>query len=201
MFQYLENLICNLNVQFFEYVKIWKRNASYNKINLKKKLVKDINLENNLIETIYAYQSFLLQETANLELSLKEQTTNSKIYTRIKTPDSIRYKIENYTNNKPEKGNIPICKCLNDIFGIRIIHENDIDINQIKKFFVEKNLKLKCIDSSNGVYKAVHIYFVNTNYDFPWELQIWKKEDEQTNINSHAKFKQYYTKWVTGRRI
>ena len=33
--------------------------ALYNKINLRKKSVKDINTENNILEAIYAYQSFL----------------------------------------------------------------------------------------------------------------------------------------------
>lgn len=33
------------------------------------------------------------------------------------------------------------------------------------------------------------------NYDFPWELQIWNPEDEQSNKKSHEKYKQGYTTW------
>lgn len=103
----------------------------YKKINLKKKSVKDINTENNILETIYAYQSFLSKKTVDLELSLKQRTADSKIYTRIKTLDSIKYKIEHYINDKPEKGGVSICKCLNDIFGIRIVQQTGSSVEQI----------------------------------------------------------------------
>ena len=33
------------------------------------------------------------------------------------------------------------------------------------------------------------------NFNFQWELQIWNKEDEMNNINSHEKYKQDYIKW------
>lgn len=196
----LENLICNINTRFLEYGKLWEMDDLYKKINLKKKSVKDINTENNILETIYAYQSFLSKKTVDLELSLKQQTADSKIYTRIKTLDSIKYKIEHYINDKPEKGGVPICKCLNDIFGIRIVQQTGSSVEQIKDFLGKKGFKFKCIDSSKGLYKAIHVYFLNTNYDFQWELQIWKEEDRKTNVDSHAQHKQYYTKWITGRR-
>lgn len=55
---------------------------------------------------------------------------------------------------------------------------------------------VKVHNSSKGDYQAIHIYFQNGNNKyFPWELQIWRKKDEQTNIESHAKHKQAYTKW------
>lgn len=34
-----------------------------------------------------------------------------------------------------------------------------------------------------------------TNNLFPWELQIWKKEDEENNLISHKMYKQDYTSW------
>lgn len=123
---------------------------------------------------------------------------HSKIFKRVKTPDSIINKIDKYVN-KNEKGKIPICKCLNDIFGIRIVQDADTDIEEIKIFLNKKVKKFKCIDSSKGSYKATHVYFINTNYDFQWELQIWKIEDEINNINSHALHKQNYTEWFQGR--
>ena len=33
------------------------------------------------------------------------------------------------------------------------------------------------------------------NFNCQWELQIWNKEDEMNNINSHEKYKQDYIKW------
>ena len=35
----------------------------------------------------------------------------------------------------------------------------------------------------------------NENYKNQWELQIWNKEDEERNINSHKIYKQDYTRW------
>ena len=54
---------------------------------------------------------------------------------------------------------------------------------------------MKCIDSSKKAYKATHIYFKQDNWNFQWELQIWNKENEINNINSHEKYKQGYVKW------
>lgn len=50
------------------------------------------------------------------------------INTRVKTHNSIEYKIENYRSNH-EDGKIPINKCLNDLYGIRIILSEDISKN------------------------------------------------------------------------
>lgn len=53
------------------------------------------------------------------------------------------------------------------------------------------------MDSSKkeGNYKAIHVYFNKDNYAFPWELQIWNKQDEENNLESHKKYKQDYIKW------
>lgn len=57
---------------------------------------------------------------------------------------------------------------------------------------------MKCIDASKSVgYTAAHIYFSNNNYEFPWELQIWRAADETNNIELHKIYKQDYTKWET----
>lgn len=55
--------------------------------------------------------------------------------------------------------------------------------------------KYRCIDSSKGDYKAVHIYFKESNQAFPWELQIWNKCDVERNFASHKEYKQAYTIW------
>lgn len=45
--------------------------------------------------------------------------------------------------------------------------------------FVEKDVKFgECYD-----------------YKFQWELQLWDKEHEKINLESHARYKQDYTKW------
>ncbi len=80
-------------------------------------------------------------------------------------------------------------------FGIRIILNEELSINEIIEFVHSKYPNLKVIDSSKGEYKATHIYFRDGNYNFQWELQIWNKCDEATNIESHRKYKQEYVKW------
>ena len=73
----------------------------------------------------------LLSEYENLNLK-------NKIEKRVKAQNSIQYKIDKYTlkNN----GEIPINKCLNDIYGTRIILNKEIEYDLIKKF-VEKNFQ------------------------------------------------------------
>ena len=96
---------------------------------------------------------------------------------------------------KNDNGEIPINKCLNDIYGVRIILEENVEYNRIQKFIKDNFLNLKCIDASKEQYKAIHIYFKKDNYSFPWELQIWNKSEEQSNKISHKNYKQEYTKW------
>ncbi len=65
----------------------------------------------------------------------------------------------------------------------------------IMKLVKEKYNNIKCISSIRGEYKAIHLYFKEDNFSFPWELQIWNKCDESANILSHAKYKQQYVEW------
>lgn len=44
-------------------------------------------------------------------------------------------------------------------------------------------------------YIASHIYIMSVNQLFPWELQIWKKVNERSNLDSHKKYKQEYITW------
>ena len=121
-------------------------------------------------------------------------TKKAKVNARVKNRNSIEYKIKNYIENH-ENGKITINKCLNDLFGIRIICKDQIDFSQINHLVKEKYDKLKCIDSSKIEYKATHIYFKQSNFEFQWELQLWNEDDEINNIRSHEKYKQDYVIW------
>ncbi len=128
-------------------------------------------------------------------MDFKQFNTNeSKINIRTKAKNSIEYKIKNYIENH-EDGKVPINKCFNDLFGIRIICENTLTHNEILNLVNNKYTGLKCINSSKLNYKATHIYFKKNNFSFQWELQIWNKVDEISNINSHEKYKQDYVRW------
>lgn len=57
-------------------------------------------------------------------------TENAKVNIRTKAKNSIEYKIKNYIENH-ENGKVPINKCLNDLFGIRIICTKKIKMNKL----------------------------------------------------------------------
>ena len=77
-----------------------------------------------------------------------------------------------------------------------MIFTETINYEMINNFININFPKLKCIKSEKEEYTAIHIYFGNNdNKKFQWELQLWDKKHEQTNLKSHAKHKQDYTKW------
>ena len=127
--------------------------------------------------------------------SIQGLKLNSFVSCRVKALNSIQYKIENYKKTH-ENGKIPIKKCLNDLFGIRIIVEEKLEFDVVKNFITERFKSVKCILSDKGDYKAIHIYFGNDdNTKFRWELQLWNIKNANKNYESHAKYKQDYTKW------
>ena len=175
----------------------WEQSDLYESINQKNNLVIDINKNDNMLNTILNYRAFINDNNLDLKMAFNELNLNSEINTRVKAQNSIEYKINNYMTAKHEYGRIPINKCFNDLYGIRIIFEQDIDHNDIKEFIRNKYKgKLKCIDSSKEEgYIATHVYFKKDNYSFLWELQIWDKTHEKSNIALHEQYKQEYTKW------
>ena len=101
---------------------------------------------------------------------------------RIKAENSIQDKIRRYKTRK-EQGKIPIKKCLNDLFGVRLIGPGRLGKQELDQFLGEnlKHRKLSCKDSSKNGYRALHVYIMKDNLCFPWELQIWCNEDEENN--------------------
>lgn len=171
----------------------WSRDKAYNKINLKKNCIVKIQTDKLLRNLIRDYRDFLMRDEDIICFPLALNQFGH-ISTRIKLQNSIEYKIENYVLNH-ECGNVPINKCLNDLFGIRVIISEEISHDDIQIYIANKHSTLKCIDSSNGDYIATHVYFKDDNFSFPWELQIWKNSDKDRNLSSHKQYKQEYTKW------
>ena len=177
----------------------WQEDHPCNKVNLKKRCVNSITDGDDVWNAILKYSHFLKSCEKKLQKVLKQSISNIfDIYSRVKTEASIEDKIQRYKSKK-EKGQIPINKCLNDIYGIRIVMKDQITKEQIEKIVVNLKQKivvnLKLIDASKDEYKALHIYFRDGNFNFPWELQLWNKEDERSNKESHEKYKQGYLKW------
>ena len=191
----LEKLIDFIQLEYTIFSESWKNSKYYTKANLKNTLVKDIVKNNYLLDVVFNYREFINQNNIQLLMDFKEFSTSSEtVNIRTKTKNSIEYKIKRYTE-KDEGGEIPINKCLNDLFGIRLISNKLLEYKDILKLVKEKSENLKCIDSSKKDYVATHIYFKKDNYSFQWELQIWNKINEMDNIVSHEKYKQDYVRW------
>lgn len=197
MLEELEQLITLIQEEYDYMLIKWEQYELYERINQKKILVKDINDNNNILNSIFNYRTFINKNHLYLKMNFDALNLKSEINTRVKAQNSIEYKINNYMSSKHEFGMIPLNKCLNDLYGIRVIFEEDVEHSVIKNFINTKYRgKLKCIDSSKEEgYVATHLYFKKDNYSFSWELQIWDKSHEKTNIELHEQYKQEYTKW------
>ena len=196
MLEELDELIIFIRKEYNKLYEEWKKSNLCISVHQKSKLVKDINSDNNILNAIFNYRQFINEKHLALKLLFNELNIKSEINSRVKAQNSIEYKINNYMSEKHEYGKVPLNKCFNDLYGIRIIFDEMINFEDIKNF-VESRYKgkLKCYDASKRNYVATHMYFKKDNYSFQWELQIWDREHERTNIVSHEQYKQDYTKW------
>ena len=185
----LEQLIDFIQNEYMEFNKKWQKSDYYTKVNLKNNQVCNLLENEKMLNTILNYREFINENNVQLSFRFRQfNNEKAKVSTRAKTKNSIEYKIKNYIENH-EGGRVPINKCFNDLFGIRIIYTEKITNSEIKEYVENRFKNLKCIDSSK------HIYFKEDNFSFQWELQVWDKIDEINNINSHEKYKQDYVKW------
>lgn len=178
----------------------WEELHTENVLNLKRKQVKHIREDAEILNEIWNYRTLLNKETLMLTFALYSfEFPNSVVTSRVKAQNSIEYKIENYIRTH-EGGNIPIKKCINDLFGIRIVIDEEFSFENVKEYVKNNYPQYKCIDSSKSEYRATHIYFEKNNYSFPWELQVWSSFDEEKNYESHRKYKQEYTNWENNEK-
>ncbi len=182
------------------------------KLNLKKVLVKDIAEFDDIVfcflpkyyDYIQGYMYLLNDLTATIDFEYDYFDFDCR--TRVKQNESMVNKIIYYCVGKNEEGKVSLNKCLNDLFGLRIMIGNyDLEkiyekmcyyIDELKKNY---KYKLKISDASKKCYSAIHIYIYgreNDNCSFPWELQIWNLKDKTANEECHKKYKQQYTEWA-----
>ena len=190
----LKALIDYVQSVYDEITNIWQEQAIC-KINLKKSQVKDIDIDGKIYSTINEYVKLLNKQSSIVFIQLLS-ICSSQVTARVKAQNSIELKIQNYKTAKHEFGKVPINKCFNDLFGVRIILKNPLSYDEITAFIKQTyDDKYKCIDSSKLEYKATHLYFKQGNTNFQWELQIWNECDRENNLKSHKKYKQEYTTW------
>lgn len=178
----------------------WIRNQEI-KYNLKSKQIRHICSEKTTIDQKFLdYMNLYCNDLMMVQFSpvLIDLSNEYNLTTRIKHPDSRISKMLQYRFYKSEQGRVNLNKCLNDLFGLRII-VNDFEHNEQSVTYLNNlldNGDIKVHNSCKNEYKATHLYFNNGNNQFfPWELQIWDSADYETNMQSHAEHKQGYTKW------
>lgn len=194
VFDDLKTLIDYIQSVYTEVTSEWLRMAN-TKINLKKSRVADISIGGTIYKSIMEYVQLLNERSAGISLQLSS-VCSCQVTARVKAHNSIEYKIQNYKTDQHEFGKIPINKCVNDLFGVRIFLETPLTFDEIRTFVEDTYQgKYRCIDSSKFDYKAIHLYFRENNQSFPWELQIWDKCDADSNFASHKKYKQEYITW------
>ena len=194
----LKNII-NYAINYHdELTRKWFDTHGGQRYNFKRQYVTDINANaNGLSEYIFDYLFFLNGETIDFPIKICDCfASNYKISSRTKDISSVEYKIQSYSLR--DGGSYPIKKCLNDLFGFRVIHDGCWAFEKIEEFCSKgwSAEKIKCYDATKNGYMATHIYIYYNNYAFPWELQLWNRCDEESNIANHHIYKQEYTKWV-----
>jgi len=183
-FEKTERLVTEINKLHENYSIDYFETGKVEKINLSRTIAKIpishiLNYRLNLHESINDYL-------------LRTDLDDVKYYYRVKTSESIADKIKRFENNADQ---YPINNWLNDIFGCRII------LSEAEIFNIEE--ELDCWQEKYGLknwykrdkdgYKGIHIYFKNrSNFYFPWELQIWDKDNVETNIAAHQLHKRFF---------
>lgn len=170
---------------------------SPDKFNLKKTLVSDIQEDTPIYKHILHYHEYLSGFSAYFASRMSFRIGICQTAVRVKARNSIYYKIRGYKTERHGYGKVPINKCLNDLFGARIILPGTFLSEQIQAFVSEtfQEEGYRCYDSSKMEYRATHLYFRDGNFTFPWELQIWNACDAAANLASHKKYKQEYITW------
>lgn len=184
MLQDVERLIQEINhihevysVDYFESGKVDKINLSHtiSKVPLNHIL----NYRLNLHESINDYL---------IQADLK----GIEYFYRVKTSESIIDKIDRYSKREDQ---YPVNNWLNDIFGCRmILNQDELDLieDQLDGWQAKYHLK-NWYKRNADDYKGIHIYFKNqSNFFFPWELQLWNIEDVELNIKAHRLYKRQF---------
>ena len=119
---------------------------------------------NGLIETVIEYDRYLTN-LEELRVLSEYDSPGFIVNARIKAQNSILDKLDDYCTYSDHKGEVPVNKCFNDLFGIRIITDcQDLTYEDIEQcvrpydcLLIEDKSFSKGVSKEN--YIAVHIYF------------------------------------------
>lgn len=182
----VERLIFEINTIHKKYSEEYFESGKIAKVNLKHTFAKVP------VDEILKYR-LNLHESINDYLMVADVSDISYFY-RVKTSESILDKIECFTK-RPE--GYPVNSVLNDIFGARVILPTSVItevMNRLDDWKEEYGLKNWYLKDTED-YTGIHVYFKNrSNFYYPWELQIWDKNDISRNIESHKRHKRDFAR-------
>lgn len=188
--------------KIIEFLKMTQHNlnAEWDSLNFEHRNLKRKNISDVWFPTSDASNEFFLELCAYTKFiksnafPIFSEASSLHLRTRFKQQNSILAKLQKYISAK-EQGKVPIVKCINDLFGCRCVVSNENEYEdifwQLDTLFADDS-QVRVVRSCHGAYKAIHVYVQEYNYVFPWELQIWKEEDEISNELSHVQYKQEY---------
>lgn len=182
--QKVERLIDEINKVHKSYSVDYFETGKIEKINLSK------TISHVPLEHILKYR-LNLHESIN-DYLMKANLANIEYYYRVKTSESIHNKIKRYSNNEDR---YPVNNWLNDIFGCRILLiESEVkQVESVLDTWKETHGLKNWYKRDKDGYKGIHIYFKNqSNFYFPWELQIWDQKHVNSNISSHRNSKRLF---------
>lgn len=166
------------------------KKENVNTINFNSVQVYKISQDNATLAYIRKYINFINKQAALItpcfDYSLLDRT-------RVKDPLSVKQKLEAYCNKK-EKGRIKTHKCLNDLFGFRVVDDDPIECDLLTKelqALFPSEIIITNSSKPDG-YCAVHVYTPAANGHFKWELQIWDRRSYDKNISLHESHKRKY---------
>ncbi|MCL2406748.1 MAG: hypothetical protein FWC95_02340 [Defluviitaleaceae bacterium] len=180
----VERLINIINDVHLQYSQDYFETGKVEKVNLSKTSVPT--------EHILKYR-LNLHESIN-DYLISQDLDNITYYYRVKTSESILDKIDRYSRNMDK---YPINNWMNDIFGARMILSTDemMHVQGLLDGWQESYGLKNWYFRDKDDYRGLHIYFKNkSNFYFPWELQLWDKNDVDLNIKIHRLAKRNFIK-------
>lgn len=185
-------------------------------ISFNKKFISDNQLNNSLAELlvtdVYLYQQAQFNQkylklltcdlvqlrSYNFEKSLGclSQSPSYDFQYRVKDSTSMINKLQHYAylSDVKSEGKKFLMKCLNDLFGCRIVCNLDTNLDKIEKWLqdhkrIQNGSQITYYYRDVQGYQGLHCYikYYQRNLTLPWEIQFWDSKNEITNYQLHEK--------------
>jgi hypothetical protein len=154
--------------------------------NLKKMSLQKLNQVAGGLAYVYQYRLYIHE---NINDYLYQAPVGQPFLYRVKTRESIDEKNERYVLKMDGMGAIPVNKCFNDIMGFRVVIDGDFD-EALYEQWKDRHGLMHGYLREDDEYVGYDLYFKSgDNRYFPWELQIWRRQDAEQNIASHREHK------------